>query len=140
MFNPLGNGRPRPARFIVSAGAVGFGVALFATYASAHAIQTHSNVLQARRARPDSYSQPLADLAQDSDDDADSGVPPDQVEKYIAVYKDMQRDRSLTVAAAAAKEGFTVAEFRELEQKIERDEDARDHVRTELQGAVGDQP
>jgi hypothetical protein len=79
-------------------------------------------------------------LVQDSDDDTDSEVPPDQVEKYVSVYKDMQRDRSLTVDAAAAKEGLTVNEFRELEQKVERDDSAREHARTELEAAVSGKP
>jgi hypothetical protein len=79
-------------------------------------------------------------LVQDSDDDADSEVPPDQVEKYVAVYTAMQRNRNLTVDAAAAKEGLTVAEFRELEQKIERDDVAREHVRSELQAAASQKP
>lgn len=61
-------------------------------------------------------------LVQDSGADTDSEVPSDQVEKYVAVYKDMQRDHSLTVDAAAAKQGLTVTEFRELEQKVERDD------------------
>jgi len=79
-------------------------------------------------------------FVQDSDEDADSEVPPDQVEKYVAVYKDMQRNRSLTVETAAAKEGLTVAEFRELERKVGRDETAREHVRTELQAGAAETP
>jgi hypothetical protein len=86
------------------------------------------------------YSQSAPRLVQDSDDDADSEIPPDQVEKYVAVYKDMQRNRSLTVETAAAKEGLSVAEFRELERKIGRDDAAREHVRTELQAAAAEKP
>jgi hypothetical protein len=52
----------------------------------------------------------------------------------------MQRDRNLTVETAAAKEGLSVAQFRALERKIERDDATREHVRTELQGSVGDKP
>jgi hypothetical protein len=83
-----------------------------------------------------SAAQVASRLAEDAEDENDTKVPPDQVEKYVAVYKDMQRDRGLTIDKAAAKEGLTVSNFRDLEQKIERDEPAREHVRTELQAAV----
>jgi hypothetical protein len=75
-------------------------------------------------------------LAQDSDSDDENGVSSDQIEKYVAVYRDMQRNRSLTVENAAAKESLSISQFRQLEQKIERDEVAREHVRTELQAAA----
>lgn len=77
-------------------------------------------------------------LAQQSDSAADdkNGVSSDQLEKYIAVYRDMQHDRGLTVESAAAKESLSISQFRELEQKIERDDFAREHVRTELQKAA----
>ena len=101
-------------------------------------VRPHSGSLQSIASRFGFYSQSGPRLVQDSD--ADSEVAPDQVEKYIAVYKDMQRDRSLTVETAAAKEGLTVAEFRELEDKIGRDDAAREHVRTELQGAAAEKP
>ncbi|HEX3408761.1 MAG TPA: hypothetical protein VHS07_00690 [Candidatus Binataceae bacterium] len=79
-------------------------------------------------------------LAQNDDAAPDLGVPPDQVEKYIAVYKDMQRNHSLTVDMAAAAEGLTIAEFRELERKVGRDEAAREHVRIELQAGAASTP
>ena len=72
-------------------------------------------------------------LAQDDDTGSDTEIPPDQVQKYIAVYKDMQHDRSLSVEQAAGKEGMSISEFRGLEQKIERDEPTREHVRDELE-------
>ena len=70
----------------------------------------------------------------------DSEVAPAQVEKYVAVYKDMQRDRRLTVETAAAKEGLSVAEFRDLERRIGRDEALRQQVRRELQAAASRNP
>ena len=73
---------------------------------------------------------------QDSDDEDDNEVPPDQIEKYVAVYRDMQRDRSLTVESAAAKEGLTVSQFRQLEQKVEHDDAALERARSELQAAA----
>jgi hypothetical protein len=141
MSNPLGNGRPRPAKFIMRAAAIAASVALAATGASARSgVRSQAEIAPAGAPRDSYYSQSAPTLVQDSDGDVDSGVPPDQVEKYVAVYKDMQHNRSLTVDTAATKEGLSVAEFRQLEQKIERDEDAREHVRTELQGDVEDKP
>ena len=52
----------------------------------------------------------------------------------------MHRDRSLSVEGAAAKEGLSINQFRRLEQKIERNEVAREHVRTELQAAASASP
>jgi hypothetical protein len=79
-------------------------------------------------------------LVQDSDDEDDKEVPPDQIEKYVAVYRDMQRDRSLTVESAAAKEGLTVSQFRQLEQKVEHDDAALERARSELQAAATQSP
>ena len=79
-------------------------------------------------------------LVQDSDDEDDNEVPPDQIEKYVAVYRDMQRDRSLTVESAAAKEGLTVSQFRQLEQKVEHDDAALERARSELQAAANQSP
>ncbi len=73
-------------------------------------------------------------LAQEGGDD-EKDVPPAQVEKYIAVYKSMQKDRSLTVDAAAQKQGMTTAEFRTLEGRIERDDALRERVRKALRPA-----
>ena len=82
-------------------------------------------------------------LAQDDDDSDDSDIAPSAVEKYVAIYRDMQQNRSLSVEQAAAKEGLSLAAFRDLEQKIEKDDGARQHVRDELQAAAqtsGGQP
>jgi len=73
-------------------------------------------------------------LAQESTDD-EKEVPPAEVEKYIAVYKSMQKDRTLTVDAAAQKQGMTVAQFRGVEGKIERDDALRERVRKALRPA-----
>ncbi len=64
----------------------------------------------------------------------------DQLQKYVAVYREMHNDRGLTVENAAAKESLTLSQFRELEQKIERDDVAREQVRRELQAAAHDSP
>jgi hypothetical protein len=131
---------------IAFAVAIGVGAAIVAAASPAFSmiappsVIPQFNIQRESVTRANVYPQSSRRLAQDSDDNTDSGVPPDQVEKYVAVYKDMQRDRSLTVDTAAAKEGLSVAEFRELEQKIERDDAAREHVRNELQGAVEEKP
>jgi hypothetical protein len=44
----------------------------------------------------------------------------------------MQRDHNLTVEQAAAAQGLTVAAFRELEQRIEHNEVAREEARQAL--------
>ncbi len=70
-------------------------------------------------------------------DDADENeVSTDQIEKYVSVYKAMQRNRSLTVDQAAAKQGLTVEQFRKLENRVQRDDAALQQARDELQAAA----
>jgi hypothetical protein len=137
MFNLHGNRRPRPVPLITLAAAIGVGVAIIVVGASAHSATDRQSAIDRQSSV---YSRSTPRLVQDTDVDTDSEVPSDQVEKYVAVYKDMQRNRSLTVETAAAKEGLSVAEFRELERKIGRDDAAREHVRTELQAAAAEKP
>jgi hypothetical protein len=82
-------------------------------------------------------------LAQDDDDDngggdatPDKGASPDDVQKYVAVYRAMQRDHSMTVEQATAAQGLTVAAFRDLEQRIESDDLTRDDARRALAAPV----
>ena len=75
-------------------------------------------------------------VAQDDSDSDESEVPPADVEKYIAVYKAMQRDRSLTAETAAAQNGMTLEAFRQLEARVQRDEAALQRARDELQAAA----
>ncbi|HVA40535.1 MAG TPA: hypothetical protein VNF49_07705 [Candidatus Binataceae bacterium] len=81
---------------------------------------------------------PATALAQDGDDDsgddttANKGASPDEIEKYVAVYRAMQRNHSMTVEQAAASQGLTVGAFRDLEQRIESDDLARDDARRAL--------
>src|SRR5712692_6679130 len=75
-------------------------------------------------------------VAQDDSDGDESEVPPAEVEKYIAVYKAMQRDRSLTAETAAAQNGMTLEAFRKLEERVQRDEAALQRARDELQAAA----
>ncbi len=75
-------------------------------------------------------------FAQEANDTDESEVSPAQVEKFVAVYKAMQRDRSLTVEAAAAENGMTVEAFRALESRVERDEAAMARARQLLQASA----
>jgi hypothetical protein len=69
--------------------------------------------------------------ASETDED-DKDVPTNQVDKYISVYESMQKDHGLTVEQATSKQGLTVAQFREIEGKIERDDTLRERVRKAL--------
>jgi len=135
MSNVYSYHRPRPTPYVTLVAVIAIGATLIPARAG-----TFTTTDPRRSAHSCTASQSAFKLVQDSDDDSDSEVPSDQVEKYVAVYKDMQRDRNLTVATAAAKEGLTVAGFRDLEQKVEKDESAREHARTELQAAVSAKP
>ena len=76
-------------------------------------------------------------LAQDdSDEEDDKDVPTSQVDKYISVYESMQKDHNLTVEQAASKQGLTVAQFRDLEGKIEANDTLRERVRKALRHAA----
>ena len=75
-------------------------------------------------------------LEQDDNSGDSTEIAPDQVEKYIAVYASMQRNRRLTIDAAVSQQGLTVEQFRALEAKIERNDASREHVRTALQAAA----
>ncbi|MDO8432331.1 MAG: hypothetical protein Q7S58_07970 [Candidatus Binatus sp.] len=69
-----------------------------------------------------------------SDDDKD--VPPKMVEKYTNAYKAMQKDHNMTADQAAAAQGLTIAQFRSLEGRIERDDTLRERVRKALRSAT----
>jgi hypothetical protein len=78
-------------------------------------------------------------LAQDEgDDDGESQIPPEQIEKYVAVYKAMQQNHNLSVDQAAASQGLSVDAFRDIESRIERDDLIRDRVRQALRPGSGE--
>ncbi len=78
-------------------------------------------------------------LAQSDSSSGDQAeISPEQVEKFIAVYKATQSNHSLTVEQAAAQQGLTVAQFRTLEGRIERDDALRERVRRALRNNPGD--
>jgi hypothetical protein len=131
MFNSHSHHRLSLTRYILLAATLGFGMpAATARAFTSTPAATHSFAPRRLASR----------FAQESDSDEDNGVSSEQVEKYVAVYREMQRNRSLTVETAAAKEGLSLSEFRQLEQKIERDDDSRERARTELQAAAAPSP
>ncbi len=76
---------------------------------------------------------PTTDLVQDDDQDSEGDeVSPSQLDQYVKVYQTMQRDRTITVDQATAREHLTVAQFRDIEGRIERDGALRERVRREL--------
>jgi len=81
-------------------------------------------------------AQSAAPVAQEETDDDDKDVPTSQVDKYISVYEVMQKDHNLTIEQAASKQGLTVAQFRELEGRIERNDTLRERVRKALRHAA----
>ena len=70
--------------------------------------------------------------AQEEQPSDDAELPPDKVEKYINVYKAMQRDHGLAVEQAAGAQGLSLEAFREIESKVERNELVRERVRQAL--------
>jgi len=76
--------------------------------------------------------------AQEDQGSDDAEPPPDQVEKYINVYRAMQRDHSLNIEQAASRQGLTLQAFREIESKVERDDLVREHVRQALANPSSD--
>jgi hypothetical protein len=150
---------PRPGYAVVPLAAIcGLGAALALPSGAAAAPRSH---LQAPVNAPVSAPAPAASfvqprsaacpasvplvrqLVQDDDDGAadsttDKGVAPAQIEKYVAVYRAMQRNHNLTIEQAAAAQGLTVGDFRDLEHRIESDDLARDDARNALAASPGD--
>lgn len=77
-------------------------------------------------------------IALENSGDDDKDVPTSQVNKYIAVYKAMQKNHSLNVEQAAASQGLTISKFRALEGKIEQNDTLREQVRRALRGESGE--
>jgi hypothetical protein len=94
--------------------------------------------------QPFCYQSPISRLppmlSQDDDDEDDNEVSADEIEKYVSVYKAMQRNRSLTVNQAAAAQGLTLEQFRQLENRVQRDDAAMQQARDELQAAAQGSP
>jgi hypothetical protein len=79
-------------------------------------------------------------LAQFGSPEDQPDVAPEDVQKYVKVYKAMQADHKLTVQQAAAQQGLTVQKFRTLEDQIERNDALRMRVRKELRAAANPSP
>jgi hypothetical protein len=90
-----------------------------------------------RRALQISLPMRLAQLGSSGDE---TEVSPVDVEKYINVYKAMQKNHSLTVEQAASQQGLTVQGFRTLESRIERDDALRERVRKALRAPAEASP
>jgi hypothetical protein len=86
-----------------------------------------------------SHTSRLPSLLSQNDDD-ENEVSNHEIEKYVSVYKAMQRNRSLTVDQAAAAQGLTLQQFRQLENRVQRDDAALQQARDELQAAAQGSP
>lgn len=77
------------------------------------------------------------ELAQSPEPPQDNqSVSPAEIKKYIAVYTAMQRDRTLTVEKSAKREGMTVSQFRDLENRILREPSVHARVMKALKAAA----
>ncbi len=74
-------------------------------------------------------------MTQEADSD-ENEVSTQDVEKYVSVYKAMQRNRNMTIDQATAAQGLTTRQFRELENRVQRDDAALQQARDELQTAA----
>ncbi len=116
-------------RLALMASGAGLLVAVW-LYSGAAALRQNLSVLADARGGATVHA---AVLAQDEgEDDGESQIPPEQIEKYVAVYKAMQQNHNLNVDQAAATQGLSVDAFREIESRIERDDLIRDRVRQAL--------
>ena len=79
-------------------------------------------------------------VVQDEDQGDETDVSTADINKYVAVYKAMQRDRSMTAEQAAIGQGMTLKSFRDLENRIEGDEAAREQAREKLRAAASPAP
>ena len=82
------------------------------------------------------YTQMFAQNGEADENEVSTG----EVEKYVSVYKAMQRNRSMTVDQAAAAQGLSTKQFRELENRVQRDDAALQQARDELQAAAQASP
>lgn len=117
-----------PLALAMAAGGASFHLTRTGSYSDRPEATTSRADDRIRLQSPGSSWSPL--IAQEAEEEEE--VPPDEVEKYIAVYKAMQHDHSLTVERAAAQQGFTLTQFRTIEDKIERDDLIRERVREAL--------
>lgn len=120
----------RPRRFFVIPLLACTGVALAITAAAAVSRTNAQSI--SNWARP--AERELAQSAEPAPDN--QSVSPAEIKKYIAVYTAMQRDRTLTVEKSAKREGMTISQFRELENRILREPSAHARVMKALRAAA----
>jgi hypothetical protein len=139
-LSAIAHGRPTPA--VIAAGLALLAVILGVSPQSYASVAHQGWVAPIRlagstRAIVISSSQTVDKLiAQDDNDSDEIEVSPGDIERYVAVYKAMQRDRTLTVDQAATQNGLTLQTFRDLESRVERDDAALERARDELQAAA----
>jgi len=122
-----GNWLPAPAILVL---------AIFALWVPAGGASTLSH----QRFRPRSRICRVLPVIAQNDETDDNEVSTDEVDKFVSVYKAMQRNRSLTVDQAAAAQGLTLEQFRQLENRVQRDDAALQEARDELQAAAQASP
>lgn len=132
-LSAIAHGRPSPA--LIAAGltliALSLGSLVQCGDAASIRLAGTAPALAVSPANPDGNS-----LAQAGNDGEETEVSPGDIEKYVAVYKAMQRDRAVTVDEAATRQGLTVRTFRNLESRVERDDAALQRARDELLAAA----
>jgi hypothetical protein len=101
-------------------------------FAAAAAFSIHPSDAFAQRFAPSAYRSTLMISLSGESTDEDKELSSSEVDKYVATYKAMQKDRALTVEQAAAKNGMTISQFRSLEDRVERDDAVRERVRKAL--------
>ena len=75
----------------------------------------------------------LRPQAQEADDSEAEQVTPSELELYIDVYTAMQADHDLTLDAALAQKGTPLAQFRNIERRVQKQERLVRKVRDALQ-------
>lgn len=75
----------------------------------------------------------LRPQAQEADDGEADQVTPSELELYIDVYTAMQADHDLTLEAALAQKGTQLAQFRNIERRVQKQERLVRKVRDALQ-------
>ena len=135
-LSAIAHGRPAPA--LIAAGLTLIALSLGSLVQCGDAASIRSirlagtaPALAASPANPDGNA-----LAQAGNDGEETEVSPGDIEKYVAVYKAMQRDRAVTVDQAATRQGLTVQTFRNLESRVARDDAALQRARDELLAAA----
>ena len=79
---------------------------------------------------------PRAQETEAEAEDEEPQVKEAEVQLYIDVYTEMQKDHGLVLAKALESRGLSVEQFRNIEQKVQRQPRLVDRVRKSLAEAV----